>query len=76
MKNLNRNSKFESAKKCGGLNSRQIQINQAQNPKQICRYGHPRFEHLNLGFRYCFVFRILRLGFYPKGGDLKCRRMI
>jgi len=59
------------------LNSRQIQINQVQNPKQSYHHNHPReeklgserFEHLNLGFRYCLVFRILRLGFAQKGGD-------
>ncbi len=70
MKNLYKNPKSESAKKRGGLNSKQIQINQAQNPKQFCHYGHPRFEHLNLEFRNCLVFRILRLGFSHKGGDL------
>jgi hypothetical protein len=67
MNNLNKNSKFEI------LNSRQIQINQAQNPKRFYYGSHPRFEHLNLGFRDCLVFRILRLGFTQKGGDLKRR---
>lgn len=47
------NSKSET------LNTKQAQITQIQNPKQ----KNFSFEHLNLEFRYCLVFRILKLGF-------------
>lgn len=54
------------------------QINQIQYPERCYyltnshekRLRRERFEHLNFGFRYCLVFRILRLGFIQKGGDL------
>ena len=71
MNNLCENPKSEV------LNSRQIQINQAQNPKQSYdnhhreeTLGSEHFEHLDLGFRYFLVFRILRLAFAQEGGDL------
>ena len=68
MNNTYLNSKSEI------LNPKQIQSNQIQNAKPSYALIHlrkeklgTRFEHLNLRFRYCLAFRILRLGFLKKG---------
>lgn len=55
-------------------NERRLTNNGRQNPKRYYyltdsrekKLRRERFEHLNFGFRYCLVSRILRLGFIHK----------
>jgi len=52
---------FAANYKSEALNPKQIRITKIQNLKQ----NQLSFEHLNLEFRYCLEFRILKLGFTP-----------
>jgi len=55
--------------KSKALNPKQIHINQIQSPKRInvifehLNPAHLKIGWMNLGFRYCLGFGILRLGF-------------